>query len=820
MRAGRGHLPAWILAALTAAFLVLSGALLAADGDPIDYADWERVATIAENEIASGEISSVALDDLRARIVLWRSKFLAAKDTNAPQIATLKSQIDSLGPVPAEGESEEPEIAKRRSDLNAMMSKLQAPVLAAEEAYSRAEGIVRQIDTLVRQRQASELMRLLPSPLNPLHWPSGAAVLTQGSKTLWKEFQTSWADPVKRDDMGNNALGIVISAVCGLLLLARGSHLTERLTRRLQRRGSMRANTIVAAIVSVGQVLVPFLGMLLLMAAILLTGMVGPRLEALFKAVPRAGLAYFATSWIASWLFQGEERGFGLRLTDRPTEARFLSRMLGLLMAAEIIRVAFVTEVRPPLSHAAQAVWLTPLIFVASLVLFRLGVLLRRRKSGEVSLDGDDARFRDSMVRIFGTVIVGVAILAPLLAAVGYAAAANALIWPLLRTLGLVGLIILIQRFIADIYVAVTGSGEDGREGLIPVLVGFMLVTAALPAFALIWGARAADLVEVWARFQTGVSIGKTHISPTAVTTLLIVFAIGYMITRFVQGAVGTAVLPRTRLDKGAQTAFVSGIGYVGILLSGIAAVTTAGIDLSGLAIVAGALSVGIGFGMRNIAENFIAGIILLVERPITQGDTIEVGSKIGTVKAISVRSTRIITADQTEVVVPNAEFVSTIVTNWTRDSLRTRILMPVTVAFTADTRKAADILKEIVEAQPLVLLDPEPSVLFAGIGQDGLILEIRAIISDLNFKLVVQSDINHAIVARFREEGIEMPQGAQHIVTQVVTMPAARAARKAAAGGGPAGATAAAPRPRKVRAPEIFNDPDSDPEVTGKRDA
>ena len=383
-----------------------------------------------------------------------------------------------------------------------------------------------------------------------------------------------------------------------------------------------------------------------------------------------------------------------------------------------------------------------------------LGLTLARA-SVQGAEEDEGLRLRRQGLRLAGWALALAAATAPLFALLGFHRAGIALLVPTVLTTGLAGAVVALQWLAADLYGMLTRREDGLRDALSPVLVGFALTLAALPVLALVWGARPEDLSEVWTRVRAGFQVGQTRLSPGVVALFALAFGAGFLLTRGVQGALRSTVLPKTRLDPGARTAVVAGVGYVGLTLAALFAVSVAGLDLSNLAIVAGALSVGIGFGLQTVVSNFVSGIILLIERPISEGDWIEVGGRMGYVRDISVRSTRIETFDRTDVIVPNADLVSGQVVNWTRGNLVGRLVLPVPVAMGADPAQVAEALREVAEAHPMVLLTPPPAVVLAGFGADALNFEVRVIIRDVNYGSQARSELNHAIARRLAAAGV-----------------------------------------------------------------
>ncbi|MBD3679403.1 MAG: mechanosensitive ion channel family protein [Rhodobacteraceae bacterium] len=722
-----------------------------------DYEAWEEVAQRAEEATEAQRASNAAFEGLREEIAKWREVFLTAQTTNQTRVETLRSQIAALGPAPAEGETEAAELADRRRQLNEQLVRLEAPRKTAEEAYNRSDGLIREIDAIIRDRQADALLKISPSPVNPARWPEALTDLVGSFVGVLTETSSFWALPTNREEMRANLPATLTYLVLALVLLARGRGWMETLTYRILSRTGAGGRGAAAFIVSLGQVILPYVGIRALMEALDSTGLIGLRGQVMTDALPTLVLTLFGARWLGVRLFpKVEQDGTPLVLTpEKRAEGRFYAALLGLLLGIDHMLRALADY--EDYSEASRAVLSFPILVVAGLMLLRFGQFLRAY--GATEGDETELSFRERLIRLVGRAAMLIGPLGIALAAIGYHDLADFLVFPSIQTLALFGLLVVLHQFIVSLYALVARVNEDtAGEALIPILVSFAIWLAAVPVAALIWGARVADLTEVWARFREGFVLGETVIRPTDFLVFVFVFVIGYLFTRALQAVLKNTVLPKTKMDSGGQNAIRAGVGYVGIFFAALVAISTAGIDLSSLAIVAGALSVGIGFGLQNIVSNFVSGIILLIERPVKLGDWVEVNGQMGYVRDISVRSTRIETFDRTDLIVPNADLIQGTVTNYTLGSLTGRVIARVGVAYGTDTRKVEKILREIAEAHPLVAMHPKPRIVFMAFGADALEFEIRAILRDVNYIMDVLSDFNHEIARRFGEEGIEIP--------------------------------------------------------------
>ncbi|MGN7293464.1 mechanosensitive ion channel domain-containing protein [Rhizobium sp. SAFR-030] len=279
-----------------------------------------------------------------------------------------------------------------------------------------------------------------------------------------------------------------------------------------------------------------------------------------------------------------------------------------------------------------------------------------------------------------------------------------------------------------------------------------------VPMILLTWGFQIQDIQAAAYRLFTQISIGSISISLIGILGGILLFLLGYLGTRFAQRWIDRNVMARSQVDLGVRNSVKTGIGYLGMGLAAVVGISAAGIDLSSLALVASALSVGIGFGLQNIVSNFVSGLILLVERPFKVGDHVVTGTTEGIVKRISVRATEIETFRKQSIIVPNSDLINAAVGNWTHRNRIQRSEVPVSVSYETDPQQVIDLLMQIASEIPEALRNPEPHVEFLRFGASSLDFELRFHLADMNDGLAVRNRVRMEVLRRFREAGIEMP--------------------------------------------------------------
>lgn len=304
----------------------------------------------------------------------------------------------------------------------------------------------------------------------------------------------------------------------------------------------------------------------------------------------------------------------------------------------------------------------------------------------------------------------------------------------------------------------VTGLGERAMERLgllFRTAVDMLLVVIGLPMLLILWTVTWVDLRSLVNSAMIGVQVGNVTLSPGSLLVVLAILVIGVLLTNLIIRWLDRRILSEVRVDKGVQDSVRKGASYAGYIVAAALALSAAGFEFSNIAIIAGALGVGIGFGLQSIVNNFISGLILLAERPIRVGDWVSLDSGEGLVKRINVRATEIETFDSCSIIVPNLSLITGVVKNWTHDDTIGRLTVAIIVDHDSDPAAVRDILLEIARAHPKVLTFPEPGVVLGKISQIGLEFELKATVADVFEAGLVASDLRFTLLERLREKGI-----------------------------------------------------------------
>ena len=745
---------------------------------------WEATLTDIERDLnIDPDMPEDRYGEILRRVSALIADARALRSAEQQLTQPARNQLGQLGAPPAAGEApEDPNIAATRARLAEEISRSQARVTRAELAITRAQAIQDEIG----QREQANTQRKLsvqgPMPWLPGTWRTALSdqnavyrILPHGAMQWWRNLQIAEMDKLA---IGLST-GILIMA--GLLAFpVRRWVLAQWGPTAAVAEPSYSRRIIAAVAGTVARILLPVLAMAALLGLFgftLTQQEYDPTFRRFVFATGINLMLFYAVSGLSIACLSPDMPVWRIVPVPAKAAARLGHRIVtgaGLLTIVAIVGAA-VSDVRTGQPSASFASILT---FIAAIIAAVVYVPCLRSKYWV-----SDTHFRSRLSWVLRS-LAALVFLASLVAAfTGFSSLAADLLSALFQSALLIGGALLLREVIGegirafmtpgrrfyDAVSRVTGLSPESSRRLTfwvrfttdvllwpPVIYGVLLACKISPT-----------LLNAWlVRFFTQIQLGDINLSLVDVAIAILTIVLGLLVVGGMKRWVRERVMPNTQLDLGMQNSISTGIGYVGGLIVVMIAIMVLGIDFSSIALVAGALSVGIGFGLRTVVENFVAGLLLLIERPIKTGDWIVVGTTEGIVKSISVRSTEIETFDRASVIVPNSALIASPVTNWTHKNRIARVIVKLSVLPGTDARQMERILLGCVSAAEHVMKHPAPSVIFRSIGQEKLDFELRCFVSDTDYYLPTLSAVNFAIDAAMRTEHIQ-PVGAPTVTLQ-----------------------------------------------------
>lgn len=784
-----------VIAQLALVLALSGGALALAQNEPPARPvaellnEWKGALDQIGRRLASGQLEVPDLDKLRADAERVRAAVQATRPDAQAKVTAAQQLLEAMGPAPADGQpAEAKDVAKQRQQLQADLAAAEGRAKQLEVTEARANAAVTDIAKAIRDRVAQSLLAQGPSLFEADVWKLGSQQIVAGLQAVAVQPLERW----RGGDVGAQARASSGVLVLMFLALVAGGWTRGWLLRRYGRDplvtdASYARRSVATIAEGCGRALLPSLAIVAVAATCRIVGLVDDATMPALYGVAAGAIFYLLVTGLDRAALAPDLPAWRLlRISDRA--ARRLSWRVN-LNAAVIAPLLFLSVAAPVLDLGDES--RAMLVFIGSLALgLALLTVIQRRawevaapaEAGEASAaaatpSGEETTGRGLLAPLWVLLraLVGIgAVASPLIALFGYPNLARYLIENLVLTGIGVGLLLVLRRVFAELIdralilrgrpgplaraFALTEQSAQMVDFWLMLLVDMALCGVGAILALLQWGVRWADIANGLYSLLFGFKVGGVTLSLIDLLTAIALFSAVLAASRMAQRVLEERVLPHTRLDVGLRNSFKSAVGYVGLVIALVVAVTTLGIDLSKIALLAGALSVGIGFGLQNIVSNFVSGVILLAERPIKVGDSVVVAGSEGVVRRINVRATELETAQRATVIIPNSTLLSQAVLNWTHKDTFGRVEVQVGVAYEADPEQVRRILLECATNHPEVSRWPQPSVLFKAFGPSSMDFELRAYLANVDLKGVVGSDLRFAIVRAFREAGIEIP--------------------------------------------------------------
>jgi len=739
-----------------------------------------------ETSLQDSNLSDASLAALRKQAEPLAIELQGVIERLTPQLAGLKTRLDQLGPKPDDKSA--PESPAVTADRTAQQNAYNQ----TDELLKRARLLAVQADQAITHIAARrhllftrQLFQSTTGIASPSLWIAAAGEIMGDLRNVQSDF-ADWLSGI------NDRLdGWRMPAFWGLIVLIFGlywplSHMARSvMSRNAAVTDPARLKKILAAWwVAIGVAIVPIAALFAVMLVFEAFELTNDRLQPFIHELGIGVIRVALTAGIARGLFAPTRPNWRLLPVNTRTSERIVRLALGIAVAVSLTRLFEslndMVAASLPVSVALRGAGaLIVAIFIASSL---RGIIAEPDPNDDCF--GPPITMTIRWVQILRVFAWGAvfAIIASVL--IGYVALGAFIVDQIVWVSGVLAIFYMTNVLIAELIaasmrpdarvshaLAVNIGIEHQSVSLLGVLLsGIANAVLSILTILLIlapWGIQSTDVPSGLRAIFFGLQVGDVTLSLSGVATALAIFAVSYGATHVTTRWLDSSFLPQTHLDIGLRNAIKTSAGYLGFVAALLLSLSYLGLNFEKLAIVAGALSVGIGFGLQAIVNNFLSGLIILWERAVRVGDWIVIGEEQGIVRRINVRATEIETFDRALIIVPNANLVTGIVKNWVRTGRGGRLNIPLAIGLAADPEKVKDTLLAAAKAHELVVEDPRPQVFFTNITMSALNFELFAYVDDVSTISRVKSDLYFDIFNRFAEAGIEIaPAAAPPIVT------------------------------------------------------
>src|SRR5271156_6850296 len=746
----------WIVVAL---LLTALGRASAQETHPLNLDQTRATLTATETALRDKNLDDAGLQNLRAQSDALSLELQGAIAELTPRLADSAKRLDELTPKSGQPAPATDVAAKDLETEKQRHDRLDANLRAARAMLLEANDVSTRISAARRQLFAERTFARSSSVLDPKLWTAVGRELPVEAAVV-RSLSDNWLGAI-----GDRPLVAKTGMAAIVIALALAAAPLGWIARRFvygdlgQTAPSRLRRALAAAWIFVIFAVLPLAGLGVLAGALDSFDLSDPSMQGVIDAAFEAARVLIAVNAL----------GRGMLAPGRPAWrlVPVSDRSAGILyrLAMAFAAIWAVERLVEPAADAAASLNIAVATRGVGAIIAAITIAYAMRQLGTRPTRAQGSQQSDAWMplRTLGWAAAWVIFLA---AMTGYVAFATFLVNQAIY-LSVVGAALYIADIIAQDgteavlkpdgpigarLMAMAGLRRNVLAQMSVILQGVARLVVVVLAFAAVlkpWGVQSQDMFGALRSAYFGFSIGGVTLSLSSIIGAAIVFAIAVFVTRMIQDWLGSRFLPQTRLDAGVRNSVRTLFGYAGAIVAVLLAGGQIGLDVQKLALIAGGLSVGIGFGLQTIANNFVSGLILLWERGIRVGDWVVVGSDQGFVRAINARATEIETFDRGSLIVPNSNLVSGVVKNWVHNDRVGRIIVSINVAYESHLDEMRDLMIAAAKAQDQVLAIPAPSVLFAEFGDWSLKFNLICFVDDIEQAERTRSDINFDILRR-----------------------------------------------------------------------